>query len=55
LHIWLTEGKGKFAKHCLQGASDAIQYYDEVSGDLDKLRLSYEWDWLKEYYNRKYK
>lgn len=55
LNIWLTEGKGKFAKHCLQGATDAIEYYDEVSGDLDKLRLSYEWNWLKEYYNRKYK
>jgi hypothetical protein len=55
LNIWLTEAKGKFAKDCLQGAKDAIEYYEEVSGDIDQLKLSYEWSWLKDYYNRKYK
>ena len=55
LQVWLTKAKGKFAQDCLQGASDAVEYYDSVSGDIDQLKLSYEWDWLKEYYNRKYK
>jgi hypothetical protein len=55
LKIWLTKAKGKFAKDCLKGANDAVEYYNEVHGDMDKLKLSYEWNWLKDYYNRKYK
>ena len=55
LNIWLTEAKGKFAKDCLQGAKDAVEYYEQVSGDMDQLKLSYEWSWLKDFYNRKYK
>jgi hypothetical protein len=55
LNVWLTKAKGKFAQDCLRGTNDAVEYYDSVSGDIDQLKLSYEWDWLKEYYNRKYK
>jgi len=31
------------------GAQDALAYYDEVGGDFDALRLSYEWSWLASY------
>lgn len=31
------------------GALDAIQYYDEVDGDFDALKKSYEWEWLASY------
>lgn len=31
------------------GAQDALAYYDEVGGEFDALRLSYEWDWLASY------
>jgi hypothetical protein len=55
LQIWLTVAEGKYAKNCLQGANDAVEYYDSVSGDIDQLKLSYEWDWLKDYYDKKYK
>ena len=55
LKTWLSVAEGPFAQECLQGARDGVEYYDEVSGDFDKLRLSYEWDWLKKYYKRKYK
>jgi hypothetical protein len=55
LKVWLAKAKGKFAKDCLQGANDAVEYYDSVSGDIDQLKLSYEWEWLKDYYDKKYK
>jgi hypothetical protein len=55
LKIWLTKAKGKFAQDCLRGANDAVEYYDSVSGDIDQLKLSYEWDWLNSYYYKKYK
>lgn len=54
LQTWLTVSEGQYAQDCLQGAKDGVEYYNNVSGDPDKLKLSYEWDWLKDYYNRKY-
>jgi hypothetical protein len=31
------------------GAEDAVEYYEEVNGDLEQLRKSYDWDWLATY------
>ena len=31
------------------GAEDALDYYDEVAGDFDQLKKSYEWEWLASY------
>ena len=55
LEVWLNRANGDFAEYCLLGAKDAVEYYSSVSGDIEQLKLSYEWDWLIEYYNRKYK
>ena len=54
LNIWSTVGEGNFAQYSIQGAQHAVEYYESVNGDLDKLRLSYDWPWLKEYFNTKY-
>jgi hypothetical protein len=55
LEFWLTVGSGKFSQYSIDGASDAVKYYEEVNGDFEKLKLSYEWEWLREFYQRKYK
>ena len=55
LNTWLTVGLGEFYQYSLQGAKHAVEYYDEVSGDFEKLRLSYDWDWINCYYKDKYK
>ena len=55
LKTWSTVGVGDFAQYSIQGAKDAVEYVEQVDGDLDKLRLSYDWPWLKEYFNTKYK
>jgi hypothetical protein len=31
------------------GAEDAVEYYDQVNGDFEQLKKSYEWDWLASY------
>ena len=31
------------------GAQDAMEYYDEVQGDFEQIRKSYEWSWLASY------
>jgi hypothetical protein len=54
LNIWLTQAQGPFAEDCLQGALDAKAYYTSVNGNYDLLKLSYDWAWLKEFYNNKY-
>jgi hypothetical protein len=55
LEIWSTVGMGKFSQYSLDAAQHAVEYYDEVNGDFEKLRLSYDWAWLRTYYETKYK
>ena len=47
LHAWLNKAEGDFAQYSIKGAVDADEYYDEVNGDFDKIKLSYEWAWLR--------
>ena len=51
LDAWLNIGTGNFAEYSIKGAKDAVQYYEEVDGDLSKLRLSYDWPWLQKRFN----
>jgi len=46
LDTWLNVANGDNAEWCLRGARDAVDYYNEVSGDHDKLMLSFDWPWL---------
>jgi hypothetical protein len=54
LEFWLTVGSGKFSDYSIEGASHAVEYYESVKGDPDKLKLSYEWTWLRTYFESKY-
>jgi len=49
LKVWTTRANGANANWCLQGAADAVEYYDKVDGELEKLMCSFEWDWLRQY------
>ena len=52
LKQWLdtdTNGIVENEQWSVQGAQDAVEYYDSVNGDFDQLRKSYEWDWLASY------
>ena len=55
LKTWRTIAEGDFAQYCLDGANDAVAYVDEVNGDHDKLKLSYDWAWLREKFEKRYK
>jgi len=46
LDVWLTVANGEYSEFSLKGAKDAVDYYQEVAGDFEKLKLSYEWKWL---------
>jgi hypothetical protein len=48
LNQWL--GKDNTIEQWSQkGAQDAVEYYKEVDGNFEKLRLSYDWAWLASY------
>jgi len=47
LDVWCTQATGKYSDYCLAGARDAVDYYNEVNGDYEQLKLSFEWTWLQ--------
>ena len=50
LNMWLSDaGEVKNAEWSRYGAEDAVEYYDEVGGDFQALKKSYEWAWLASY------
>ena len=51
---WLSQAEGLYAEWSIQGAKDAVEYYDEVAGDYTELMRSFEWAWLREYYSNRY-
>jgi hypothetical protein len=54
MDTWLTQADGDHAEFSLQGARDAIDYYNKVNGDYTELMRSFEWAWLREYYSSRY-
>lgn len=53
LDQWLTVGHGRWGAVSVMGAQDAIEYYDQVSGDFAELKKTYEWSWLAAYASMK--
>ena len=51
LATWCTVAEGDFAEWSIRGATDAVEYYNKVGGDYEKLKLSFDWAWLQERFN----
>ena len=49
LKKWLTVGNGLHGEWSIQASNDALEYFESVNGEYEKLKLSFEWDWLKKY------
>lgn len=54
LDTWLNVASGEYSDWCIRGSQDAKEYYLNVGGDYDKLFESFEWKWLKEFFENKY-
>jgi hypothetical protein len=50
LHTWLNKAQGPHAQWCIQGARDGHAYYQHNKSDFNKLKLSFDWQWLREYF-----
>jgi hypothetical protein len=49
---WLTVGNGNFGEYSKLGARDAVDYYNSVDRDMEKLMLSYDWEWLSDRFTK---
>jgi hypothetical protein len=49
---WMNVAEGDFAQYSIKGAVDALEFYDEVNGDFNELKKSYEWAWLRDRFNK---
>jgi hypothetical protein len=49
---WMTESTARYSAISIKGARDAVDYFNKVGGDHDSLLLSFEWDWLNDYFNQ---
>ena len=51
LIIWANMQEGVYGQDSINGARDAIAYYTTVNGDMTELMKTYDWAWLRSYYN----
>lgn len=54
LEVWCTVADGKNAKWSLNGAKDALRYFDSVDGEQEELEKTFKWSWLKDFYHTHY-
>jgi hypothetical protein len=54
LGVWQTRAEGNNAEWSLRGARDAVEYYQSVDGKYDQLLLTFEWAWLRQYFDNRY-
>jgi hypothetical protein len=55
LAVWLNVAEGDFAQYSLQGAQDAVNFHIEVNGNIEQLKLSYDWQWIRVRFDNLYK
>ena len=54
LKKWCTSNGTETGDWSARGAKDGIEYYEEVNGDFDALKLSYDWEFLNSKFKEKY-
>jgi hypothetical protein len=55
LFVWLNVAKGAHGDYSIKGSQDAVEYFEKVNGNFNDLKLTYEWNWLENFYKDKYK
>lgn len=54
LNIWRTRAQGEHAIWSLRGAEDGVDFFASAQGQLEVLKQSFQWQWLREYFIKKY-
>jgi len=54
LNIWANRATGPYAEWCLKGANDGIEFFKSSNQQLDTLKQSFRWEWLRNYFTTHY-
>jgi len=54
LKTWQTVANGSYAKWCLQGANDGVEFFDRSDRQLITVKQAFRWEWLREYFVTRY-
>jgi hypothetical protein len=54
LYAWFKHNDADYGEWSVRGAQDAKAFYASVGGQYDQLMKSFEWTWLRSYYDAKY-
>jgi len=54
LDVWTSHAEGNHAQWVLRGAQDGVEFFTESKGKLDYLKQSFRWEYLREYFSKKY-
>ena len=50
LRIWQAEAAGNHAEWCLKGSNDGVEFFQSTNGNLETIKQSFKWEWLREYF-----
>ena len=54
LRIWLEKAQGPYAEWCLRGAADGVEFFNSSNQQIQTLKQSFKWDWLRSYFESRY-
>ena len=54
LNIWTSRAHGPYANWCIQGANDGVEFFKSTNQQLEILKQSFHWQWLRNYFVTRY-
>jgi len=54
LRTWLEKAQGPYADWCLRGAADGVEFFNSSNRQIQTLKQSFKWTWLRSYFESRY-
>ena len=54
LQTWLEKAQGPYAEWCLRGAADGVEFFNTSNQQIQTLKQSFKWTWLRSYFESRY-
>ena len=54
LRTWLEKAQGPYAEWCLRGAADGVEFFNSSNKQIQTLKQSFKWEWLRSYFESRY-
>jgi len=54
LQTWLEKAQGPYAEWCLRGAADGVEFFNSSNQQIQTLKQSFKWEWLRSYFESRY-